>query len=122
MELLSLPRWIWQPLSRNDVIYSNPDDDESIADPAASSDLPNLIDSSKNTAFTTEQHHFDVMLLDAFHCPITVTTGGREGPTASVDCILATCSGGRSHCPTASPTNGNSTVEQNNNPEVECGG
>jgi hypothetical protein len=121
VELLSLPRWIWQPLSCNDDIYSNPDDDESIAAPAAR-DLPNLTDSSKNTAFTTAHHHFDVMSLDAFHCPNTMTTRGREGPTASVDCILATCGGGQSHRPTASPTNGNSTVKQNNNPEVECGG
>ena len=121
MELLSLPRWIWQPLSCNDDIYSNPNDDESIAAPHAC-DFPNLTDSSKIPAFTTAQHHYDVMSLDAFHCPVTMKTRGREGPTASVDCILATCGGGRSHRTTASPTNGNSTAEQNNIPEVECGG
>ena len=121
MELLSLPRWISQPLSCNDDIYSNPNDDESIAAPAAC-DLPNLTDSSKITAFITAQHHVDVMSLDALYCSDIVTTGGRECPTASVDCVLAACGGGQSHRPTASPTNGNSTVKQNNNPEVECGG
>jgi hypothetical protein len=76
VELLPLPRWIWQPLSCNDDFYSNPDDNESITDPAAC-DLPNLTDNSKITAFTMAQHHFDVMLLDAFHCPNTMTIGER---------------------------------------------
>jgi hypothetical protein len=103
--LLALPRWIWQPLRQNDDIYSNPDDDddESMTSPTVR-DLPNLTDSSKITAFTTTQHHFDVMSLYAFQCPDTLTTVGREGPTASVDCILATCGGGRSHRLAASPS------------------
>jgi len=118
VELLPLPRWIWQPLRQNDDIYSNPDDDddESMTSPTVR-DLPNLTDSSKITAFTMTQHHFDVMSLDAFQCPDTLTTVVREGPTANVDCILATCGGGRSHRLAASPTNG-TTVKQNNNPEV----
>lgn len=105
VELLPLPKWIWQPLRRNDDIYSNADDDDddSMTSPTVR-DIPNLTDSSKITAFTTAQHHFDMMSLDAFHCSNTETT----------DCILATCGGGRSD----SPNNGNGTIEQNNNPEV----
>ena len=87
VELLPLPNWIWLPDDRK----SKP-----TASPASSRKdfLPNLTATSKTTAFSTSQHHVDVMSMDAYRTNVGADSEWDEkrrpeGPPAEL--ILAVC-------------------------------